>query len=528
MTPFEEFRLWLRQGAPFERATAAVAGLIALAMIVWVLVPSSDSTGTGQMAAGAGSEATSGAPAAGARSSGPAAGPTASGDGETAVSTALSGGDPNAAAGAADANASSGAAPATTPDGGQASPAATPGDTCGAKGSTDQGVTDTTVTVAVILLDVAGGNSILGVPPPGEQRKENDAVIAGLNAKGGLLCRKIVAKYYTDNPLDAASEHSICLDIVASKVFAVIGGLYQPQNSTCLPQNRLPTYTQTIRPTSEMKKFSPYLYSFYNDSETNFRTYVAGAKAEGFFNGMTKLGVITTDCYAEYNTQLLGALGRAGVPSSKIVTFDYGCPTANAAPPSTVSQAVLKFQQSGVNRVMTAGMNLASFSRQAQSQGYKPQYAASAADATLELTPSAGFAPDPQNFDGALDISNTQYGATNTPGVALSAETNNCNDMLVKGKTAWKAQDGDGYAGGVCNQWTMLALGATHAGTLVREQLAVGLNKVGHFEQSFPGAPADWNQPGKTWAGPFTRPVRFNGSCKCWKVTRAEFSNASI
>jgi hypothetical protein len=277
-----------------------------------------------------------------------------------------------------------------------------------------------------------------------------------------------------------------------------------------------------------MHRFAPYLFSFYDDSDTDLRTYVAGAKEQGFFNGLTKLGVITFQCYPEYNTQLLGALGRAGIGADKIETFDYGCPPGGlVVPPSTVAQAVLKFQQAGVNRVMSSGSNLAAFSRQAQSQGYHPQYAVSAIDTTLELTPSTGFAPDQTNFDGAIDISNTQYGATNTPGLALSPETTKCNEMLTKGG-AQKAQDGDGFAGGVCNQWNMLVLGVSQAPTLTRGALATGLSKVGYFAQSFPGAPALWNDPAKTAAGPYWRPVKYQGSCNCWKVVRAEFSNASI
>ena len=511
MTPFEEFRLWLRQGAAFERAFAAVAVVIAVGLVGWVLVPSNDSTGGGgQVAAGAGSQSAQGATA------GPGGQASASGPGATVAGPA----------GATTPGAAGGNAGATAQASGQV--AGSTGGACD-NPTTDQGVTATTVTIAVILLDVAGANSFLGVPPPDEQQRENQAVVDALNRQGGLRCRRIVPKYYTDNPLDASSEHAICLNVVAAKVFAAIGGLYQPQNATCLPQNKIPSYTQTIRPTSEMKRFSPYLFSFYDDSDTDFRTYAAGAKEQGFFNGMNKLGVVTYDCFPEYAPQLLGALGRAGIPSVKIETFDYGCPPGGiVVPPSTVAQAVLQFQRHGVDRVMSGGPNLAAFSSRAQSQGYHPKYAVSAVDTTLELTPSSGFAPDPQNFDGALAISNTQYGATNTPGVALSPETNNCNDMLIKGHTNWKAQDGDGYAGGVCNQWNMLVLGSTHAAGLTRASLAAGLNKVGYFFQSFPGAPAMWNDPAKTAAGPYWRPVRYQGSCNCWKVTRAAFSDLSI
>ena len=63
-----------------------------------------------------------------------------------------------------------------------------------------------------------------------------------------------------------------------------------------------------------------------DEPEVGETVHVAGAKEQGFFNGMKKLGVITFQCYPEYNDQLLGALSRAGFRSNTIETFDYGCP----------------------------------------------------------------------------------------------------------------------------------------------------------------------------------------------------------
>src|SRR3954462_13993486 len=47
MTPFEEFKIWLRQGAAFERVFAGIAAGIVLGLISWVLVPTSESNDGG-------------------------------------------------------------------------------------------------------------------------------------------------------------------------------------------------------------------------------------------------------------------------------------------------------------------------------------------------------------------------------------------------------------------------------------------------------------------------------------------------
>ena len=509
MTPFEEFRLWVRQGAPFERGAAAVAAVIALALVAWVLVPpDNDSDGGSAQTVAVGESSVGEAPS------------TETGDSVSAPNLDGSAPATEAAPGQVGTNTTAPARAGQEPG--------TPTQSACPSGSTDQGVTDTTITIAVIMINVAGGNSILGVPEPGEQRTANEAMVKYINEQGGIKCRKIEAKYYTDNPLDANSERNICLEIIEAKVFAVIGGLYQAQNATCLPQAKVPSFTQTIRPTSEMQRFSPYLFTFYNDSDSNFRTLVAGAKERGFFNGMKKLGVITYQCYPEYAPQLFGALERAGFPKKDIETFDYGCPAGGLIiPPSTIAQAVSAFQGAGVDRVMSAGPNLAAFSGQAERQSYRPKYVVSGVDTTLELTNSGGFAPDRTNFNNALGITNSQYGALNTPGTALSGPTAECDRALTQGgaqKTTWEI----GYMGGTCNQFRMFWLGASKAKTLTRAAIASGLNTLGRAEQSYPGAPALWNNPAKTWAGPYWRPVHYEGACNCWKVDRAEFSDASV
>src|SRR4051812_43785133 len=147
MTPFEEFKIWLRQGAAFERVFAGIAAVIVLGLISWVLVPTSESNGGGApIAAGPATQstATTLAGAAPVDGSAPAAGgPVTSGaSGSTAVAPGGGAGGTVRAAGQ-----SGGASASACPE-----------------GSTDQGVTDTTVSIAVILLDVSGGNSVLGVP----------------------------------------------------------------------------------------------------------------------------------------------------------------------------------------------------------------------------------------------------------------------------------------------------------------------------------------------------------------------------
>ena len=116
-------------------------------------------------------------------------------------------------------------------------------------------------------------------------------------------------------------------------------------------------------------------------------------------------------------------LSRVGLPSSRIATFNYGCPAAGVYAASTYQAAVLKFQQAGVTDVTAAG--LAGwpfvFTRYAAQQGFKPKYGLPDQDVDSILTVGTNTADSPNdaNLAGALLIATGQYGAEHTPGMTL-------------------------------------------------------------------------------------------------------------
>src|SRR5207249_8936566 len=95
-------------------------------------------------------------------------------------------------------------------------------DKCAGLAPTDQGVTASEIFVAVPLINLGGdvGNETFGI------RKDLEAVAnaaaAGINADGGVACRKLRIKTYRVNPLNQNEQRSKCLEIIADKPFAVI------------------------------------------------------------------------------------------------------------------------------------------------------------------------------------------------------------------------------------------------------------------------------------------------------------------
>jgi len=252
---------------------------------------------------------------------------------------------------------------------------------------------------------------------------------------------------------------------------------------------------------------------------------VIGAKQEGWFNdnGSHKIGVLEQDCYPEYTSQTLVPLAAIGIPQSQISVFDYGCNAndALAGPPANeVTAMVLQFQRDGVTHVVDAGYGaMASISVQASRQGFHPKYLTSDVDQAIGITGGTTTTPDP-SYNG-LAITGSQYGGRQA-GLPDSAGTQLC-DSIMKAGNAPLSHDGDGYAGGVCDQIMMWYQGFEHAPALVRADLSQGYNAVGHYDLSFPGGPTDWSIKGVAWASNYWRASIYIGSCKCWKVTDPTF-----
>src|SRR5205823_2922894 len=118
------------------------------------------------------------------------------------------------------------------------------------------------------------GNSTFGLPTAAEQKKKYDAVIAAVNATGGVACRHVVPQYYSVNPADQSDMHAKCLDIASAGVFAVIddGGEYA--NAECFGQRHIPFLGENLVFANSASNYYPYLMSTYNLYDSAYRTAI--------------------------------------------------------------------------------------------------------------------------------------------------------------------------------------------------------------------------------------------------------------
>ena len=512
MRPFQELRLWARRAPTRERVAAGVAMVIVMGLLVWLVVPDSEDSPTDLAAAG---------------------GPSLA-EGSTATDGSTGGADVEGTADGADgATTGSGGGGDTTGSGSSGGTGSGSAGGPGAQGCVSppgsaKGITDTEVRVAVVLTQIVGpaANSLFDVPTPAEARADFEAAIAGINAEGGVACRKLVPTYVNVNPVNEPEMMQLCRDLADSDVFAVVdtGSLAtRPAVLACFGQRKVPYFGAFYITETSRRQFHPYQFSFYTKEQLYWST-AFGLRDLGFFDpakGFEKLGFIYRDCEAEAISAFRGWLREAGVPDSKIVPYNVGCP-AVFANEADLAQAILTFQREGVTHVTTGNFqgDVARFTANAEQQGFRPKYGFP--DEALLSIASGSRAPDPDNIANAIGITLGREAENHTPGLSPTAGTQRCNGYRAKAGLK-PVYDVPANAGHACDQLWMLQAALGRAPELSPTALVTGLRRTGAIDFSFPQGPNDLRGRGVTTGGQFWRVARFMPDCDCWRVVQSQF-----
>jgi hypothetical protein len=393
---------------------------------------------------------------------------------------------------------------------------------CGAMTATDQGVTSTTITIGVVVVDMGAANNILALPSAADQRKAHQAVIDDLNKKGGVRCRKIVPKFYTDNPVDSSGEHAICLQMQQDKLFTVFNNLFTSTEQTCIAKARIPNIWYTPPHTGDVRKYAPYILSWQADFDRLIHQYVFGAKTLGFFTGMRKLGILEQSCFPDENVAIVKELRDAGLDPSEASVFNYGCSGAPSQPQSD-QQAVLQFQREGVTHVLNVAYQYdANFSVAADQQNYSPKFARME-DASATALETASQKPG-KSFDGTMLITTIETGAPHTPNYRYNQPTQACTKLLAAAGLPPAYSPGLMTLYGVaCIDGALFKAAADAAPALMRSQLATGLAAAGRQELAYPAGPLSISDAALPTGGTLARPAVWKSSCDCWVVTDTRY-----
>lgn len=515
------FRVWLKRASLTNRVSAAAVAAVVIGLVAWTAVPTS--TPPNQAATIPGVSRTPGASPTGATGPAPAVGGSA---GPTSNSSAVAG---SSAPGGTGVSGTAVPSPTGRPtSSGPTAPGPTPTSSGGA-GACSHGLSP--FKVGVVIPDVGSGsaslNATFGIPSASEEQSDFAAMFDSINKAGGVACHSLVGDYAVFNETDSTAAQTECLQFVQDQVFAVLGGWLPSSPDTCALTNHLPTIEQELIPGSQITQFYPYYLSDAGELDLLFHNFAHALAQERYFSpskGFRKVGVFYRDCIAGEFRTLVAQLEQAGLPSSAITSYDVGCSSSPFAPPSTVESAILNFQQSGVTDVipMNEYEDIQSFTRQAQTQGYKPQYLV-ADDGIVATSSSPTFSPDAKNFNGAVAITAYQYGATSS-GLPETGQTKQCDQVMTSHSLPTVYQSGDAYAGVVCSLVLMLEAGIKHDQSLTRAGLAPALAAAGSVDLSYPNGPNDFKASHGSFGGEYWRPLQFQASCTCWKVTNPNFA----
>ncbi|HZP16037.1 MAG TPA: ABC transporter substrate-binding protein [Nocardioides sp.] len=514
MSPFVLLRVWLRRAPVSSRATAATAAAVVMALLVWIAIPSSTPSSRVTTGLGGGTAAL-----------------TSPGDQAGQAGIDATGGPASAAGGGS--TTGSGTGSRSSGAKGSAGGASTGAQARGAGSAGAQGCSGplTPLKIGVVLPNVGSGstslNSTFGIPPVSEEQADFAAVFDSVNKAGGVACRSLVGDYADFNETDSTAAQTECLKFQQDKVFAVLGGWFPSSTDTCALQNHLPVIEQILIPASQVNEFHPYYMSNAGELDLVFHNFAHALSEAGYFSaakGFKKVGVFYRDCIAGEYESLVGQLRQVGVPASAITSFNVGCGSSPFAPPSTVEAAILQFQNSGVTDVipMNEYEDIQAFTRQAQSQGYKPQYLIED-DGIVATSSSVTFKPDPNNFDGAVAISPYQYGAIES-GLPENDATKQCDQVMTSHGLPTVYKSASAFAGVVCSLVWMLVAGIEHDPSLNPAALAAGIAAAGSVPAPYPEGPNDFKASNGKFGGQFWRPLQFQSGCACWKVTNPTFS----
>jgi hypothetical protein len=240
------------------------------------------------------------------------------------------------------------------------------------------------------IINAFGGSAQIG---DGEAAAK--AVIKYLNGSGGIAGRKIQPVFVQFNATsqDAFStqRQSQCAAFTEDHhVFAVIDQVDASAQATiagCLARHHTVYVESFMRDFfgQQTEQLAPYVYAPGDLADDGYLTAADELVDSGYFEPGYKLGVLYIDSPSAshlYQSVLKPHLAHDGIKVSDAVGLPNPNGLSDAGPlEQAISSAVLRFQSSGINHVMSLSEgSIAYFMVQAEQQQYRPRYALTSKD----------------------------------------------------------------------------------------------------------------------------------------------------
>ena len=395
----------------------------------------------------------------------------------------------------------------------------TPGRT-GTPSASARGVNSSTITVGVPTINVAvtsvsaGGS--LGALKDFNEQAAWQAYFDEANATpiGG---RTIKAVYDSYNPLDYNDTQRSCKAVTDDQpTFAVLALNFFGDAVTCVTAQHREILLNALSEAQD--SVWEQAQGRYVSEEFSATRILRGATLDldrqGALTGKN-IGVLTAQGGNDnvpvdhVLIPLLKQLGRKVVHESTLAG-DFG--TAQSQIPVEVAQ----MRSAGVDTLFlgTNALYFASFTQEADRQGWKPQYIVTDySDATNEAFVSSY----PNSVDGAIGITTRRYGE-HVVGMPEAPNDAKCAAIYAKrtGKSLTRGNAVYSFVVEICSLVLDIFVPALRdaGAALSQASWIAGVGHIGDFAMGFSG-PASL-RPGKLDAASSVRTLKFFADCKCW------------
>jgi ABC-type branched-subunit amino acid transport system substrate-binding protein len=430
---------------------------------------------------------------------------------------------------AATSQSSSVGGPVGTVDGTTPGTAVGPATGTGTTGSTVRATGTIEVGFQVAINTQAAFAATGATSDPADEEHMVKALVAWVNATGGINGRKLVAVIHPTDPTSgsfASQAAAACADFTQDHHVVAIAST--PVNSTddllrCAAKAGVPEIDQSLWSFDDeyYRQYPGLLYQPGRASSTRWpQATVDGLDAAGYFANGAKVGILSFDApvYTRVVTRLRAEMKRRGHAFTTEVSVatppsvsDFGAMSA------AIGNAILKFRQDGVDHVMFAASAELPFffMAQAESQQYRPRYGLSSNDGP-DTQINIG-APDAQ-LRGALAVgwlTATDVG-DDQPG-NKSATVKLCESIMAK----YGAQASGFYSDSHCDSMFFLRRVLERAaGTSVRAMQAAAaslgttylspLTMATSFRRGFGDGASRW------------RLAAYSSDCTCFRYSGPE------
>ena len=386
--------------------------------------------------------------------------------------------------------------------------------------------------------DCAAGNAALGAggEDPGDTRRYYRAALDDVNARGGVLGRKLVPVFHegsaNDTSLDAAEQEACETFTIDSKVL-IMGGRGNVALQCAKKAGVMILGAASTGPRYQEfpNLFSPSGIRLERLYEATVRSMVkAGWHRPEAAWPTGKIGLITwEDNQYEYAMKngYLKALRAAGLRETDVryIAVPQSANSITDASAAIIS-AVLAFRQQGIDHVfigdgpagvfLNAGLTFL-FLQNAKSQSYYPRYA-------FNSNNDPNFPSHPKDqLVGMLAISSSNFDAASDEGIALNPVRERCFALMRKrGLPVGQAQT-RGYAMDACGMafFSEAVLKRATAGTALPNLIAAAESLGTSYR-----APSNYGNrigPGQHDGAALFRTLRYDERCSCIAYTSKPF-----